>query len=656
MGFSVADLNDPVQLRRKLVLTPCSSKEGLRRWIRVYLGIDFPDQKVDEESTGSIMDTLWQVYHAGVTNDESAPSRYLWYASRDSGKTLGASVLELLAMLHMKRSVVHLASILQQSIKASEYYKGFLDREALSEFRVGDNQRTVSVVWFEHLPTGNILTLKEWKELGGRARAGEYRRFVHYIKIIVNSARSANSDHCAYLCVDEADLIQYVKAYREALMIPTTTKDENGNNQPPITFITSSRKSSGGLVQEEIDNAEERGTMVLHHNILDVTARCPDERHRPDLPKIKVFSSKDTLKTLLPDDFRSLQTSDPKKAETYTEDEAYWGCYHNCKIFAGCHGRLASQTCNATFLKPTSNAIRVFKEVGDVETVKAQIFCWKPGNSGAIYANFSRVANMLSMDEMWESVTGEKSTTPITKGLLIETFMARGHPAVGGMDFGYTHCFAVVIGFVVGKILYVVDAFEIPELEPHQCVEVCDRRIKFLNPMIWPDTAYPAYIKMFRSAGYRCREHKKDVIGGIEAVRKKILPAGLSPELFLIKGDDGCELLAKRIVAYKWKEDSIGRITDIPDDTEDDLNDACRYLVQNTFGKSSGIILAKGSIADIPDHLKNQPPHTPDQVMSAKIHELTGGEAGSTIGMPSAQYIDPNKRVIRKGGFFASFE
>jgi hypothetical protein len=372
-------------------------------------------------------------------------------------------------------------------------------------------------------------------------------------------------------CVDEVDLIQFPKAYREALFIPTTIKDADGKDQPPITILTSSRKSSGGLVQEEIDNAEERGTAVRHHNILDVTARCPDERHRPDKTKMSVYYSTETLKTILPDEFLTLQAADPKKAETYVAAEVDWGCYHSCKIYAGCRGRLALQTSTAKALKPTYDTIRKFKEVGDIEMVKAQLFCWKPGNVGAVYANFSRSANMLTLDRMWEEITGEAPAAHITKGQLIELCMQRGFPVSGGMDFGFTHCFAVVVGFVVGRRLYIFDAFEVPELEPHQCVEVCDRRIKYLSPLLWPDTAYPAYIKMFRSAGYRCREHNKDVVGGIEAVRKKIAPAGMEPELYLIKGDDGCELLAKRLEGYRWKEDSVGRPTDVPIDIDDDL-------------------------------------------------------------------------------------
>jgi hypothetical protein len=632
--------------------------------MRRYLKFDCPDVKIDASSTGSPLDTIWEIYHAGVANDLKAPSTYLWYASRDSFKTLGASCLELLAMLHMRRSVVHMAAIEAQSDKAAEYYKRFLDFDEISEFKVGDNKRTVAVCWFEHLPTGDILTLDEWKKMGGRAQAGNYRRYVYYIKILVNTPQSANSDHVAFMVVDELDLIRYPKAYREALFIPTTMKLEDGTEQPPITLLTSSRKYSGGLVQDEIDHAEERGTAVRHHNILDVTQRCPDERHRPDKPKLTVFRSSDTLKTITPDEFKTLQVADPKKAESYAQDEAYWGCFNNCKIFAGCQGRLACQTSNSAALKPTYNTIASWKRIGDIAMVKAQLLCLKPGNAGAIYANFSRVANMLSLDRMWEEVTGEKPIAPVTKSQLIQMFMQRGYPCVGGMDFGFTHFFAVVIAFIVGRRCYIVDAFEIPELEPHQCVEVCDRRIKHLSPLMWPDVAYPAYIKMFRSAGYRCRETDKDVVGGIEAVRKKIAPAGMDPELYLIKGDDGCELLAKRIEGYRWKEDAIGNLTDEPIKVDDDLDDALRYLVFNTFERSSGVIIARGISANAPGvpGITQSIFPTPQQQMAAKIHELTGGMAGSTQGMPAMQILGPgetsdsNKRHIRKGGFFASFD
>lgn len=665
MPFSVADLNNETQLRRKLLLTPCASKQGLRVWIKRYARFDCPDVLIDPDSTGSPLDTMWEIYHAGVTNDPTAPSKYLWYASRDSFKTLGASILELLAMIHMHRSVVHMASIEAQSEKAAEYYKKFLDFEELSEFKVGDNKRTVATCWFEHLPTGDILTLDEWKKMGGRARAGDYRRHVYYIKTLVNTPQSSNSDHVAFMVVDEVDLIRYPKAYREALFIPTTMKLEDGTEQPPITLLTSSRKYAGGLVQEEIDNAEERGTAVRHHSILDVTARCPDERHRPDKPKLKVFRSNETLKTISPEDYAALKVADPKVADSYVEDEAFQGCVTNCKIFAGCRGRLACQTSNAQALKPTYDTIRKWKDVGDIEMVKAQLLCWKPGNVGAIYALFNRRANMLTLDDMWEKVTGEKPLAPVSKDALIEMFKARGFPVSGGMDFGFTHMYAVVVGFIVGRILYIVEAFEVPELEPQQCVEVCDRRVKHYGAKYWPDVAYPAYIKMFRSAGYRMGDTNKEVVDGITTVRRKIAPAGMDPELYLIKGDASGELLAKRLEGYRWKEDATGRITDEPVKDDDDLCDALRYLVHNTFDRGSGIVVGRSSASSTgPGDAKpgDKPVFpTPQQQMSAKIHELTGGESGATVGMPAmmvlapGQTLDPKGQKLKRGGIFADF-
>lgn len=661
MPFTVDDLNDTEQLRRKLILTPCATKEGLKRWLKMYFGFDPPDTKIDDSSTGSVLDTFWEIYQAGVTNDLSAPSRYMWYASRDSFKTLSASMLEVLAMLHAKRSVIHLSAILQQSLKAAEYYRDFLNMDGISEFKIGDNKRTAAVLWFEHIPTGNILTLKEWKALGGRSQIGNYKRHSYYIKIIVNTAKSANSDHTSWLCVDEIELIQFPKAYKEALFIPTTTKNSDGQDQPPITLLTSSRKYSGGLVQEEIDAASETGTAVRHHNILDVTSKCPTERHRPDLPKIDAYYSKETLKVVLKPEYDELCKSDPKKAATFIKDNIYHGCYHNCKIYPGCLGRLSyKQTCESNALKPVFDTIRKWKEVGDIEMVKAQLLCWKPGNEGSIYSNFSRQSNMLTLDKMWLRITGNERGAPVTKADLLLMCAERGYPFVAGMDFGYSHCFAVTIGAVVGRNIYIFDAFEIPGLEPHQCVEECDRRIKHFNPLIWPDTAYPAYIKMFRSAGYRMREHNKDVIGGIESVRKKIAPANSMPELYLIDGDEGCDLLAKRCAAYRWKEDSIGRITDVPDDKDDDLMDALRYMIQNTFDRSSGIILSRGVSSNLHEILTKEAKYpTPSEQMIEKIKELTNGESNRTIGFPAYVQLKAGTNIaympVRKKGIITDF-
>jgi hypothetical protein len=650
VAFTLTDLNNETQLRRKMLLTPCASKDGLRRWFRFYLGLDFPDTLIDDTSTGSPMDVFWRVYNAGVTCDPDFTRRVMMYASRDSFKTLGASALELMAMLHMNRSVVHMAAIEQQACKAQDYVRGFLDRDELSEFVVGNNKRTLAVCWFEHKPTGNILTLDEWKALGGRSLRGQYIRHSYYIKVIVNTPQSANSDHVAFMVVDELDLVRFPKAYHESILIPSTQTYVYGRKQPPITLLTSTRKSTGGLVQFELDRAKETGMRVEHWSIFDVTGACPESRHRPDLPKLKVYRSDETLKTITPEEYAALKVADPKKAETYVEAEAFKGCIENCPIFAACRGRLAAQKSKCKLLKEVDDTIGKFREVS-VEMAKAQLLCWKPGNEGAIYATLSRETHMMTPRAMYRAITGEEAPAAmvVTKDMLVQVLRQRGMPCVAGIDFGYTHCFAVVVGWVVGRILYILEAFEIPELEPHQCVEVCDRRIKKWSPLCWPDTAYPAYIKMFRSNGYSCREHTKDVIGGIEAVRKKLMPASSrKPELYLLDSDNGCDLLAKRILAYKWKMDTAGRPTDVPDDKEDDLDDALRYLVQNTFEKS-GRIVVPHTTPDEKQPLPGEPVKVPSVVeqMQAKIAELLGTGDGVTS--------LPSQRKIRKGGFFCDF-
>jgi hypothetical protein len=648
VAFGLEDLNDEVQLRRKAVLTPCSSKEGLRRWFRMYLGLDFPDQVIDSESTGSPMDTFWEIYDAAVRRDVNFARRILVYASRDSFKTLGAAALELLAMLHMLRSGVHLAAIEQQAGKSQEYLRAFLDNEDLNEFKVGDNKRTIAVCWFEHKQTGNILTLDEWKSLGGRKTAGQYWRHSYYIKVLVNTAQSANSDHTAWMVVDEADLIRFPKAYQESILIPSTQTDVYGNKQPPVTIVTSTRKSSGGLVQAEIDRAEKTGMAIRHWNILDVTKRCPNERHRPDLPKLKVMRSDVDLRCVTPDEFVAMQATDPKRAQTYVEDSAYAGCVTNCPIFAACRGRLAEQQSTAGLLKEVEDTIGKFKEVSG-EMAKAQLLCWKPGNEGAIYSQFSRQKHMLSANEMWEAVTGEPAGFPVTKEALVALFRSRSCPVFTGMDFGFSHMFAVVTGYVDGRRLFVIDAFEVPGLEPNQCVEVCDRRIKAWGPVVWPDIAYPAYVKMFRSSGYQIRSTTdKDVLGGIESVRMKLMPAGgREPEVFLLKDDDGCETLAKRVEGYKWKMDSAGRATDVPDDTDDDSCDAFRYLIHNVFRKDGRVVVSNEAVVTAKTIVPQTQQQAIKQQMLAKIAELTGGlSTGAAV---------VTERRIKKGGLIADF-
>jgi len=640
-GFGLEDVLNDVQQSRKLLMTPCATKEGLRDWLVTYLNLDLPDEVVDENSTGSPLEEMWRIYHAGVTNDRDFPRRSLLYASRGSYKTLGVAVLELLAMLHMDRSVVHLAAIEQQAGKAQEYLRGFLAREGLDDFGVGNNKRSVAVVWAEHKATGDIVINEEWRALD-RIRKREYTYHARYVKVVVNTPQSSNSDHVAFFVVDEVDLIRYPLAYDEARLIPEAQRSADGVEQPPITVLTSSRKYSGGLVQREIDEAEKTGTAVRHWSILDVTRRCPDSRHLPDRPLVPVFTSDVDLKVISPEEYANLVQIDEKRAVDYVAATAYEGCISNCRIFAACKGRLARVTSKAAMLKSIDDTIGKFRDVS-VEMAIAQLLCLKPGNEGSIFKHFSRRHHCLTIPEMWETITGETMPKHIlpSKQALIDMLIARKVKWAVGMDFGFTHVFAVCLFAIDGRRAFLIDAFEVAQLELNQKIELCDKRIKKYAPIVWPDPAYPSDIKTFRGKGYVMKTHTKDVLAGINAVRNKLNPPGSKePELFMLKDDPAGDLMAKRFESARWKLDAQGRPTDVPDDFEDDLMDATKYIIQNEFRGAGKVVSPKDNHVE-----EKQVVLTPKTWMAAKVQELTGGHGTEAI----------TSKKVKRGGFMADF-
>jgi hypothetical protein len=635
-------VGDDTQLLRKLVLTPCATKKGFQRFLIDYMGLDFPDAKVDPQSTGSPLETFWEVYQAGVNNDPDFPRRTLLYASRDSYKTLGVAAIELLAMLHMRRSVVHLAAIEQQAGKAQEYMRNFLQRPGLDEFRVGDNKRSLAIAYAEHKSSGKILTWHEYKELDTVTKR-DYKPQSFYAKVIVNTPQSSNSDHVPFMVVDEVDLIRFPRAYEEAKLIPSTQKGTGpgGITQPPITILTSSRKYSGGLVQKEIDESVKTGLAVRHFNILDVTERCPDNRHHPKLPKEEMYVAEELLETITPAEYQKLLEVDQKKAKLFVRKMAFQGCTRNCAIFAACQGRLAGVKSKNALLKDLSDTIGKFRDVS-LDMAKAQLMCWKPGNEGAVFPKFSRATHMLDVAAMWQELTGEPAPANVSKALLIQKMKERRCKFVGGIDWGYTHATAVVVMAIDGRRAFIIEAFEVPGLELADKIETCNRIVLPYTREMWPDPAYPADIATFRKNGYSMKLHTKDVLGGIEAVRAKFNPLGRPPEMFLLKGDQGCELLATRLMAYKWKLDTAGNATDIPDDFQDDLCDALRYVCQNEFRLAGKVTIAK----DKPQAMvQAEAEYTQANWAAKKVQELTGQEVLGRVGAAR----------IKKGTFFADF-
>jgi hypothetical protein len=359
----------------------------------------------------------------------------------------------------------------------------------------------------------------------------------------------------------------------------------DGTYAEPVSVLTSTRKTNTGIVQQEIDGAAVSGLLIRHWNTLDVTERCPASRHEPEKPKITIYRSNESLKSITEENYASLPE---KEKETYIKDQGYQGCLSKCKMFAFCRGRLATkQTSNSKFLKGITYVQKQFK-VNTLEMFKAQHLCWKPGSFGKVYPRLDKVSHMITPAQAYVKIFGEDSLSPdLSKDALVKQIGSMGE-WIGGIDFGFSHYFAFVIGFVWGKNCFVLYAEAATELEPNAQIETSEP-YKWLDPKVYADPEDPKMVKMFKQHGWHMQAWKKgtgSVVGGISVVRMKLSPNGEEPELFFVRdlGEDPMmDLLYKHLDEHKWKFDAAGRITNNVTDDNKDLPDALRYMVMNKF-------------------------------------------------------------------------
>lgn len=581
----MAALTDEEALRAAF-WAPCQDRRQLQNWIYRFLGVDLADgiicddDVIDSPSNSSPLDLCWEVYSRAMRGDPNF-QRVLAYAARDCGKTLVASVLEVLCLFHLGRNVVHLAANLQQSGVANGYIEKYLQRPILRNYVTKHNTREVEITWYQS-PDGHYrIDPESFKRLSKTdpREAERWRIENREMKIAVATPGGVNGMHGSFFVIDECDLIPPT-IYKEANVgITSETRD----GKPAITLIISTRKYSFGQVQKEIDEQHRTRINIRHWNLIDMARSCPSTRHLPSEPRLPIYASNEYLAAIKESDYEALDEAEKVK---YERVEGYAGCLQNCRLFSVCRGRLATkQKSKARMLKSLDH---VTEKIGtsDPEFAKAQLLCWKPGTTGLVYPFLTKSRHLVTAARMAEIMTGEEHKKGFGVSDLLKLFTSSGVEYHAGMDFGFTHNFSVVLGALWGNTLFVFRTKQQPGLEVSQCIELCDRSIRQFDPSIAPDQAYPGHIKSFRRAGYRMLKFKKDVQLGIEATRSKILPAlGAEPEIYFLADDPGTVHLFSQLQKYHFMLDAVGEPTDEPDKEDDDGPDALRYLCQVLFGK-----------------------------------------------------------------------
>lgn len=551
------------------MLQKCESKRALHKWIKLFLGLDMPDCIVCEESSASPMDMIWTVYKAALTGDPKMASQ-LYFASRDSFKTLSAAIIEVLMLVHFRRTASHMGAIIQQSKKCYDYFQKFFRRPVLNKI----------VKEKDTMERTELILDSPWD-------------MNPYLQIVRCTMAGANSEHTHNFTVDEVDVVQNIQAYREAKKIPTETPDK----KPSITLYISTRKSAFGLVQQEVDNAKDTGLNVFSWNIIDVTEACPKSKNKMDEGTVNLYYKQDELELLQEIEYNRL--TEIQKAD-YVKKTMYPGCV-GCNIAPLCLGRLATkQKSKSSLLKSHNDVAKKFRE-SEIGDAIAQLMCLKPSTHGIVFTQFSSMKSVMSATQMWEKFMGEKATHEISKEELIETFQKYNIPAFAGIDWGWDAPNVCLVMYIDGKQnIYIVHELSLTHTDQPEFIDIIKRQIhpKYKIQMYYPDTEDPSSINLLKKADLPVSSKvDKKIHPGIQTMKKYIKVPGLGITKFFVLGDGSCKGLLDELNKYHLLLDAAGQIIayNMYSEEFDHRIDAARYVIHTRLGKFNAQI-AMGEI------------------------------------------------------------
>jgi len=632
------DLSDSEKAKfAELMFKPLSSPVEVKNWVRLFLELEIPLEITDPDSNSSPLDAIWRIYKTFKENSGDVNPGYILMSCREGMKTVSVAILELLLLTHFSLDIGHAAATEEQSAVALGYIEGFL------------------------LKVEPFMLLSGWTKVIQNKRLFKYRApgsedKQPYIKIVICSTKGMNSLHSNVLFLDELDLAD-PKALKEGVNITGYSKGIHG-----VKVYLSTRKYAFGNMTTAMDKAAEMNYQIVNWNIIDVTEACPPTRHKPEGPKQDMYISKNMpLAKLTPEEFAILPEIEQPKWELLKSVHA--GCV-GCALLPVCKTRLSAKPQHATggFYKPINSVIQKFIE-NDPDTAEAQLMCWRPGSTGLVYPRLSvsqsmplAARNTYTIREAYEAFVGPlPPKIVISEPMLLNELKKAGIVFCAGVDWGYTHDFVIcVVAVIPNGDIWLMETYAAPGLEFADQLEVAKTfRDKYGIHKWFVDQAMPSHIKSFRKNGMPCPKFTKDVLGGIEAVRSKIMSANGKRQFKILLNESNKKAITA-IQKHRFVLDGQGNPTMNPDDARGiaDICDTLRYIGQCLF-PVKGTQRIENVWLDTTGN-NNVDPNDPEEIrkaaaaseneaqMKAKIAEILGGTQ-STGGSG------------RKGGFFFNF-
>lgn len=548
----------------QILYRSCRTRDELSNWIKVFLDVDLPDTTVDPTSNSNPLEMVWKLYQTAVWYDDLKPServlRSIFYASRGSFKTLGLTIAELLVMLHSGRDTIHCALIEKQSKNAyNKYFRPFLDKHLVKD----------------HVKISSIL---EQSIIKGRDNK-------EVTLGVIPCTMNATSGPRAHLLVfDEIDKAkgEQLLAYQNAYGMRTATPDK----KLPMTVGISTRDSSFGVIQDEIDNADKRGTKVYHWNVIDITERCPDSRSLTEA--VPIYIKNDTLYCISEDQYKKLPSSEQKG---FQKEWGLEGCIKNCKIFAACKGYLKNQKSNCTWLKSIEDTQQSILSAPSEDMAIAQLLCRKPPTTGLVFSDFTKSRNVKKASEMYRIFMGVGDDVHIDPSMTIEDFIdvlsEHDIPMFLGVDAGFHNPCAVLVAIDKQENIYVLKEYRPHNVDSPELAQYLGEYWGKYDPRLtFPDPESPDCASALRKKNFTISTKvDKAVQLGLATLKGYIRVPGTDKGKFFI--NEECKITVSEFAhKYKYKQNTDGTYSDDPDKRNDHGPDAVRYVVHTLLGQA----------------------------------------------------------------------
>jgi hypothetical protein len=571
-----------MEQRTKLLLTPCKTREECKNWIKYHLNFNIPDRTVSRYADTNPLDAVWEIYDICVNkNNPQEIDELLYVASRGSGKTLGIAIAEFMVMLHDQREVVHVGAIMSQAKRCYSYQVGFMLNDKVRPVldSIGANGQPL-------LEKANME--KTVFNLTDRY-TGETNKVT--LEVLPCTLKSVNGPHVPLVSVDEIDTVtgEGLKAFKDI-----SGMLDSRENRKALRVGISTRKTRYGLMNRQIEEAEEAGRTVRRWTTLEFSQRCPDERSGVD--PVTGYILQDEMDVITEQDWEGKDKA--KKAEYFKNEFPGSGCMR-CPMAATCLGDAKKQDSTSNMLKPIGDAIKKTMENGADWTL-SQLFNLKPSIEGIIYKEFDEKQHVKNWNQMWMILTGQEYPGECNHDIFVKKCHQMKLSCYAGIDWGWSNPSTVVYFFVDNREnVYVVRCEGMTYTNNPTWAQMIKSKWHqmYRCQLYFPDLANPGDAVTMRTEGLPCpSEQTKDTEGGIQVVKKWLRSlASPVPKMFFAK--ETCGPIIMEFQMYHFKTDASGEVTEDPEKEYDHWLDALRYALYEIFGKNR-MVMGTNSMED----------------------------------------------------------